>query len=290
MCCKKIAFSCKIITIVLILFLAGCRQTEKSKNLSEIALQIKTVFSDKNPHFFQNLMPGTKYETSIYRFQAKESEPAVLILGGTHGDEPAGFEAAYRLLDYLLKSPPVKGTVFIIPEANKIAVMQGERRLPAPESVEIEAGNLNRCYPGRPNGLPMQRLAFEITEFMKNQRVKLLIDLHESLYFYEEIQLEDGASQGLGQSIIFTPNATGIRFGHTVCNKINPKIPAGNKQFILKSGPVKNSAAWFAGEHLMIPGFTIETCKKMSLEERIQFHFEISLCLLNELVLFQDGK
>jgi hypothetical protein len=285
---KKIAF--KIITIILILFLTGCHQTEKSKNLSEIALQIKTVFSDKNPHFFQNLMPGTKYETGIYRFQAKESEPAVLILGGTHGDEPAGFEAAYRLLDYFLKNPPVKGTVFIIPEANKIAVMQGERRIPAPESVEIEAGNLNRCYPGRPNGLPMQRLAFEITGFMANQHVKMLIDLHESSYFYGEIQSEDGESTGLGQSIICTPNVTGIRFGHAVRDKINQIIPIGNKQFTLKSGPVKNSAAWFAGENLMLPGFTIETCKKLSLEERIQFHLEISLSLINELYALRIKK
>lgn len=288
--CDIRKFSFEIVDIILILLMFINCGSERPDPLSEIASQIKKNFSTQSAPFFQNFMQGTKYETRVYCCHGKKPAPAVIIIGGTHGDEPAGFEAAYRLLNYFWTNPPIKGTIFIIPEANKLSIVLGERRIPVPESIESEAGNLNRCYPGRPTGLPMQRLAFEIAEFAKNQNIKLLIDLHESPYFYQELQSENGEYPGLGQSIIYTPNEQGIRLGHLVCDKINQKIPSGKNQFTLKQGPIKNSATWFAGEYLMIPGFTIETCKKLLLEERIQYHIELTLSLLNELGIFQEDE
>lgn len=269
--------------IFLILFFITHCDSNRSDYLSDFASRIKNKFSQQNQHFYQNLMPGTRYETAVYRFQSKVSAPAVLIIGGTHGDEPAGFEAAYRLLDYFAKNKPLKGTVFVLPEANKLAVRQGERRLPVPESIEIEAGNLNRCYPGRPDGLPMQKLAYQIAEFITIHQVQLLIDLHESPYFAHEIQAFEGEYPVPGQCIIYTGNEIADHLSHIVCAQINQQISAYDKKFILKEGPIKNSATWLAGEHFKIPGFTTETCKKLPLEERIQFQLAITLNLLKEM-------
>ncbi|MBN2090660.1 succinylglutamate desuccinylase/aspartoacylase family protein [candidate division KSB1 bacterium] len=231
-------------------------------------------------------MSETKYETAVFRFQSKTEEPAIIIIGGTHGDEPAGFEAAYRLLDYFSKNHPLKGTIYIIAEANKMAVMQGERRIPVPESVEIEAGNLNRCYPGRPNGLPIQRLAYQITEFIKLHQIQLLIDLHESPFFAHEIKSVDGECSVPGQCIIYTGNELATHLSYQVHEQINQQITSSKKKFTLKEGPIKNSAAWLAGEHFNIPGFTIETCKKLPLEERVQFQVAITLNFLKAMEVY----
>ena len=40
--------------------------------------------------------------------------------------------------------------------------------------------NLNRAFPGRPNGNFTERVAFAITELVKREKVDLVIDLHEA--------------------------------------------------------------------------------------------------------------
>jgi len=276
-------------TILISLLFTYC-DSNRSDYLSEFASQIKRNFSHQRHYFYQNLMPGTKHETAVYRFQSESPNPGIIVIGGTHGDEPAGFEAAYRLLDYLSKNHPLKGTIYVIPEANKMAIIHGERRIPVPESVAIDAGDLNRCYPGRPEGLPAYRLAYQITEFIKIHQIQLLIDLHESPYFAHEIHAFEGEISVPGQCIIYTGNEIASRLSHVVCEHINQQISAHEKKFTLKEGPIENSAAWLAGAHFKIPGFTIETCKKLPLEKRIQFHLAITLNILKEMDIFQDSQ
>jgi len=104
------------------------------------------------------LLAGTAYETPAFFFESDQPQPAILILGGTHGNEPAGYEAALRLVDRFSKSPLKQGKVIIIPLANRIAVEKYDRRIPVPKGVDREKGNLNRCYPGSPDGYPMEKL------------------------------------------------------------------------------------------------------------------------------------
>ena len=43
------------------------------------------------------LLPGTPYETSVNVKRGREAGPAMLVLGGVHGDETAGWQAAERI-------------------------------------------------------------------------------------------------------------------------------------------------------------------------------------------------
>ncbi|HAZ20721.1 MAG TPA: succinylglutamate desuccinylase, partial [Clostridiales bacterium] len=43
-----------------------------------------------------------------------------------------------------------------------------------------ETRNLNRCYPGRPDGNLMEKTAYAIVQLIKNEGVDLTFDLHES--------------------------------------------------------------------------------------------------------------
>ena len=250
--------------------------------LTKESREIHDSFWQQDTLIFEYLMEGTKYQTPIFHFESNYQGLIVLILGGTHGNEPAGFEAAHRLLKQFTNSTLKKGEVFIIPEANRLAAYNKKRRIPVPEGIDIELGNLNRCYPGNSDGFPMEKIANEITQLIKGQKVNLLLDLHESPVFHLERPNKTNEYHGLGQTLIYTINEEAAWLGMVVIDYLNNKIPPGNKQFSMIENPIKHSAAWSAGEHFNIPGFTVETCKKLPIEERIQYQMEVVTVMLRE--------
>jgi len=77
--------------------------------------------------------------------------PTALVLGGVHGDEPEGQIAALNLAREL--SPEqVSGRVIVIPCLSLEASRAYTRLWPS-------GANLNRSFPGRPNGPPEEQLA-----------------------------------------------------------------------------------------------------------------------------------
>jgi len=270
------------LTIFFLLFLFYCSR----HYLSEESSVIHSSFWAADSLLHTYLMEGTKYQTPIFHFASASKGPAVLILGGTHGNEPAGFEAAHRLLNHFSLIKLKKGEIYIIPEANKIADLKNKRRIPVPKRRDRERGNLNRCYPGDSTGLPMEQAAFQITKLIREKKVDLLLDLHESPVFHLEWKDKSKQYHGLGQTLIYTPNEEATWFGMVVLDSLNSSIPPGVKQFSLAERPIKHSAAWLAGEIFNISGFTVETCKKLPLEERIQYQLKIVNTILGEMGMF----
>lgn len=96
--------------------------------------------------------------------------PRILILGGVHGDEFEGQVMAMKLMR-TLDIENVKGHIIILSAANAPAAFAGRRTSP------LDAGNLNRAYPGDPNGTPTEEIAY----FIENElltRVDYLFDFH----------------------------------------------------------------------------------------------------------------
>ena len=270
------------LSIFFLLFLFHCSRPY----LSEKSRVIHTSFWAADSLLHGYIMKGTKYETPVFHFASASNGPTVLILGGTHGNEPAGFETAHRLLKQFSATKLQQGDIFIIPEANKIADLKNKRRIPVPDGVDIERGNLNRCYPGDSTGLPMEQAAFQITKLIREENVGLLLDLHESPVFHLEWKDNSKQYHGLGQTLIYTPNEKATWLGMVVLDNLNGSIPPGVKQFSLAERPIKHSAAWLAGEIFNISGFTVETCKKLPLEERIQYQLKIVNTILREMGMF----
>ena len=71
--------------------------------------------------------------------------PTALLTGGNHGDEYEGPLALFELAR-TLDPAEVRGTVIIVPALNYPAFRAGTRTSP------IDGGNLNRSFPGRPDG------------------------------------------------------------------------------------------------------------------------------------------
>ncbi|MFE9650739.1 succinylglutamate desuccinylase/aspartoacylase family protein [Streptomyces sp. NPDC006365] len=79
--------------------------------------------------------------------------PRVVITAGVHGGEFTPIDAAVRLAD-LLEPGEVRGQVIICPVANPNAVYQGRLNVSPVDGV-----NINRVFPGDPDGGPTERLA-----------------------------------------------------------------------------------------------------------------------------------
>ncbi|MGF0540130.1 N(2)-acetyl-L-2,4-diaminobutanoate deacetylase DoeB [Agrobacterium sp. ES01] len=78
--------------------------------------------------------------------------PTALLTGGNHGDEYEGPIALYELAR-TLKAEDITGRVIIVPAMNYPAFAAGTRTSP------IDKGNLNRSFPGRPDGTVTEKIA-----------------------------------------------------------------------------------------------------------------------------------
>ena len=78
--------------------------------------------------------------------------PTALLTGGNHGDE---YEGPIALFDLAKTLDPrdVNGRVIIVPAMNYPALRAGTRTSP------IDGGNMNRVFPGRPDGTVTEKIA-----------------------------------------------------------------------------------------------------------------------------------
>lgn len=78
--------------------------------------------------------------------------PTALITGGNHGDEYEGPLAILDLAAHIERSE-VNGRIILVPFMNQPAVAGGTRTSP------IDAGNMNRAFPGDPQGSVTEKIA-----------------------------------------------------------------------------------------------------------------------------------
>lgn len=96
--------------------------------------------------------------------------PTVLLTAGNHGDEYEGQLILRRLLREL-DPARLHGQLIMLPALNYPAVLAGTRCSP------IDGGNMNRAYPGDPDGGPTAAIAhFVETELLP--RCDFALDLH----------------------------------------------------------------------------------------------------------------
>ncbi len=96
--------------------------------------------------------------------------PTALFTGGNHGDE---YEGPIALFDLARTLDPkdVNGTVIIVPAMNYPAFRAGTRTSP------IDKGNMNRIFPGRPDGTATEKIA----DYFQREllpRADIVLDFH----------------------------------------------------------------------------------------------------------------
>ncbi len=96
--------------------------------------------------------------------------PTALFTGGNHGDEYEGPLALYEIAR-TLDPKNVSGTVIIVPAMNYPAFRAGTRTSP------IDKGNMNRTFPGRPDGTVTEKIA----DYFQREllpRADIVLDFH----------------------------------------------------------------------------------------------------------------
>jgi predicted deacylase len=230
-----------ILYLILTLLISGCVMNE-NQNSNHSNLYEYDIFSV--------LREGTPDETEVYYYSSGQLGPKIFIIGGTHGDETAGYLAAEELLSFF----PQNGEVMIIPKANKQAVEMNSRK--SENNID-----LNRSYPGSHDGNEMEILSHEIFSAIEAYSPDVVIDLHESLDFY--------TNGRLGNSIIL-----GIEGEHmlkllSLLEYIN-EVETEEIEFTFFGNPPTHSLNESVSNLLKIPVYTIETCRENSIEKRVR--------------------
>lgn len=98
------------------------------------------------------------------------SGPTAFLMAGNHGDEYEGQIALCRLIREL-EAADIRGRIIALPAANLPAAMAGVRVSP------IDDGNLNRAFPGDPDGTPTFAIAHYIDSVLYP-----MADVHHDLH------------------------------------------------------------------------------------------------------------
>ena len=207
-------------------------------------------------------------QIKIYKNQHHKENINMLIIGGTHGNEPAGTHALMdfkkRMYDYK------KINLTIIPEANKCGLKLNTRYLPH----RLYDRDLNRNYRDSPE--------YFIESVIYNEVIKnnIIIDLHEGYSFHKLNK------DSVGQTIYCNNSSLRLICNNTV-NNINKHIKEEHRKFTclndLKN--IKNSMR-FLCDKLNKTYFLIETGGQndiQKLEVRVRQQLFIINHILQEL-------
>lgn len=179
--------------------------------------------------------------------------PAVLIVAGLHGDEPAGVEAARRIAAWA----PSAGRLVVVAEADLRA--GGARARAAPGEAD-----LNRAFPG---GSP---LAASIWTLVREVGPAVVLDLHEA----------DPARPLAAESartLIFTPIPGAAALVLDALERLRDRL---SEPFGYLSGAPPGSLNREVSERLNIPVFTVETASDRDLQTRIREQEEVVSAVL----------
>ena len=147
-----------------------------------------------------------------------EKVPSLLVLGGTHPNEPAGQLAATLFLE---NAKMKRGTLYVVTETNRSAYTHSQPQEASPFYYHLqtksgktrtfkfgsratntnqqwpkpdvythnpsgqplsgnEVLNINRSYPGSINGTYTERVAYAVTECVRQNDITMVVDLHEA--------------------------------------------------------------------------------------------------------------
>ncbi|MDG5761577.1 succinylglutamate desuccinylase/aspartoacylase family protein [Natronococcus sp. A-GB1] len=148
------------------------------------ALAVGTVSAEESvTEETRTLRSGTKYETSAYIREAPTAGETVLVLGGVHGNERAGIDAAHTVREWGFD----QGTLVVIPEANAPAVR--DHTYSGPD------GDLNQQFPAGQS--PTTSIAGAIWDFITEMDPAAVIDMHSSMGIWDSPRGPDGFGQAI---------------------------------------------------------------------------------------------
>lgn len=214
--------------VLLIVALAVCAITGKmfTSNMELDELVAAPGFERHMLSEWFDGLKGSRLDTPVYVQNGPVEGGSVMILGGTHPNEPSGVMAAVIFAE---RAQIQQGRMFVIPFANLGGFDNTLAQEASPQTMHFKASdgsertfrygsrdtnptimwptpdiyihkasgqqlagneskNLNRSYPGDPNGKPIEQLAYGIMELLRKEDITLAFDLHEASPEYPVVE------------------------------------------------------------------------------------------------------
>ena len=208
------------------------------------------------------LLEGTEEENTVCVLRGAEEGPAVYLVAGVHGDEVAGWRAGNLLKGATLKA----GTLYIVSPANLYGAEQDQRTTKSDR-------DLNRNFPGDPEGWDAQRIAWSIFSDIQDKQPDLVLDLHEA-------RAVQGGRDALGNSLI-CQSLDGI--GDLILDALLDSEAGSlcSGALTLYGSPPAGSINQTVTEQLGIPVITVETYREEPLAQRVRNQLEFTEYVLN---------
>lgn len=196
------------------------------------------------------------WETEYYVIDSGKDGPSVMVVGGMHGNEPAGYLASDRVKDYKITN----GKLIVLPRANAYGISKNIRN-------DAFKSDLNRSFPRTVAGVPTTALSKAIWEIVKYYDPSWLMDLHEGLD-YHVIN-----AKSVGQSVIYDPNGDSLEKAvSSIVTALNKTVDSTSHRFSILRYPAVGGIARSASDRLGIRAMIVETSKKDALSRRVAYH------------------
>ena len=237
---NRIARLCRFTGLVAICFLLPA--VAWSKSISPDIRPGEGVTDQRKLSDYFPPLKGTNLDTDVFILDSGKPGAAALLLGGTHGNELAGTASAMVMVEnsvmkagklivipYANRSAlSMKDTRNHIEHRHLVQSRSGERYLtygdrrtdPADQREEdpdvyknpegyvlkngAESRNLNRTYPGDPEGTPTEQLSYAIIALIKQEQVDLSLDMHEADTPEKKIQTDGDYRPGGNKRLAYT--------------------------------------------------------------------------------------
>jgi predicted deacylase len=166
--------------------------------------------------YYKSIINNICYkEPEYFEYIGKENGPTILIIGATHGNEPAGYYGIKEYMNKLNKQELVlkRGKIIFIPSVNYCGLQLNKRN-------HNTVGDINRLYIDMENNNIINKL---IINFSKTS--DFIIDFHEGYDYANKLD------KTLGSTITPTETETALKVANIVVNNLNKIINIDYKKF-----------------------------------------------------------
>ncbi|MDE6979145.1 MAG: hypothetical protein K2O85_06215 [Helicobacter sp.] len=214
-------------------------------------------------------------ELQIIKKEASPEQKVFLLLSGIQGDEPGGFNAAALIASrhYTI----TKGNVWVVANLNQHSIFENHRGI---------YGDMNRKFATLRDNDPEKKIVEEIKELIKNDRVEIVLHLHDGSGFYHDSYISSLRNpKRWGQSSIIdqeqldnVPHGDLNGISQRIITEINENLLNDLHRYRVRN---TNTAVQDKEQQLSLTFFTInqgkaafanEASKNLPLRERVYYH------------------
>lgn len=164
-----------------------------------------------------HLSNGEQITIPVHKYKGSKPGPIVGISAAVHGDEIIGSEIIRRVANEL-STKEISGEIWLLPIVNQLAFESLTRNTP------LDMNNLNRLFPGDPNGWISDQIAYKFTKEIL-EKVDFYIDIHSGgavpIVDYVYIHNDEELSKAFLSSYLYRPKVNYEGTTATVTGSLN---------------------------------------------------------------------